>query len=175
MKKFLMLWLPLLLIVLGGVGVGFYFLRSTPDDGASTVVEATPKYKEKTVTEALRSIDAMKYFADYETQIAAFAKLETATDSVVFVPTKSANDSFVKDTALSFDKFILYHIAVSETPINIIDGAKLKTESGQELVIVKVDANLYVRDAKGNDARLRKPIETKNGKIYQIDKVLLTQ
>jgi len=81
----------------------------------------------------------------------------------------------VTETSLSLTKFLPYHVVTSETPIEVAEGKKLKTEDGQEVVIVKVENNLYVRDAKGNDVRLRKPIETKNGKIYVIDKVLLTQ
>ena len=175
MKKFLMLWLPLLLILLGGVGAGFYFLRSTPDENAPVTVEDSPEYKEQTKAVVYKKLEQTKYFAEYETQVAALTKLESAVDSVLFVPSSVSVDTFVKDTALGFVKFIPYHVVISETPIVIAEGSKLKTEDGQEVVIVKVGNDLYVRDAKGNDARLRRPIETKNGKIYVIDRVLLTQ
>jgi len=174
MKKFLMLWVPLIVIVLGGVGVGFYFLKSSPatDD---VVVEDSPAYKEKLTGAVYKEISSTKHLAEYETQVAALTKLDSATAVILFVPSRTSIESFVKDTALDVTKFIPYHVVVSELPIEIAEGAKLKTESGQEIIIVKVDNDLFVRDAKGNDARLRKPVETKNGKIYVIDKVLLTQ
>lgn len=170
-----MFWVPLIILVLGGLGVGFYFLKSSPNNDEQLVVEDLPDYKDKTVAFAYKEVSSTKHFANYETQVAALTKLDSAVDAVVFVPTSAAVDSFVKETALDVAKFIPYHVVLSDTPITITEGAKLKTEDGQEVVIVKVDNELYVRDAKGNDARLRKPIETKNGKIYLIDKVLLTQ
>lgn len=175
MKKFLMLWVPLLLLLAGGVGVGFYFLKSTPDDEVQVVLEDSPEYQEQTVAVVYKKLESTKHFAEYETQVAALTKLETAADSVIFVPSVAAVDTFVKDTALGVVKFIPYHVVISEVPLVVAEGAKLKTEDGQEVVIVKVENDLYVRDAKGNDARLRRPIQTKNGKIYVIDKVLLTQ
>lgn len=175
MKKFLMLWVPLILIVLGGVGVGFYFLKSSPSTDEEVIVEDSPAYKEKTLGVAYKEIATTKHLADYETQVAALTKLDSAVDAVLFVPTKTAVENFVKDTALDFAKFVPYHVVVSELPIVVAEGTKLKTESGQEVIIVKLENDLYVRDAKGNDARIRKPVETKNGKIYLIDKVMLTQ
>jgi uncharacterized surface protein with fasciclin (FAS1) repeats len=175
MKKFLMVWLPLLLIIGGGIGVGFYFLRSTPDGEAPVIVEDAPEFKEQSVATVYKSLEATKHLGEYEVQIAALTKLDAAVDAVLFAPTKAAIDTFVVDTALGVPKFIPYHIVVSDTPLIVEEGSKLKTEDGQELVIVKIDNDLYVRDAKGNDARLRKPIQAKNGKIYIIDKVLLTQ
>lgn len=174
MKKFLMVWLPLLLIVAGGVGVGFYFLRSSPGD-EQVIVEDSPEYKEKTITEAYTTLASTKHLVDYQAQSASLTKLESAVDAVLFAPTKSAIDAFVVETSLGFPKFIPYHVVVSDTPITVDEGAKLTTDDGQEVIIVKTDNILYVRDAKGNDVRLRKPVETKNGRIYIIDKVLLTQ
>jgi uncharacterized surface protein with fasciclin (FAS1) repeats len=176
MKKFLMLWLPLILVVLGGLGVGLWFLNS--DSSSETVVEtveSTPEQKTLTVPAAYKVSNPVKHIAEYELQSAALTKLETAADSVLFVPSKSAIDTFVKDTALGFEKFLPYHVVIGEAAIAIEDGSKLKTEDGQELVVVKIENQLYIRDAKGNDAKLGNPIQAKNGKIYLIDRVLLTQ
>jgi uncharacterized surface protein with fasciclin (FAS1) repeats len=175
MKKFLMVWLPLLLIIAGGVGVGFYFLRSTPEGDEPVIVEDAPEFKEQSVATVYKNLAATKHIAEFEAQVASLTKLDSAVDAVFFAPSQSAVDSFVKDTALGLPKFIPYHVVVSETPLVIDEGVKLRTDDGQEVVIVKIDGNLYVRDAKGNDARLRKPVQAKNGKIYIIDKVLLTQ
>lgn len=176
MKKVLMIWVPLLVIVLGGVGVGFYFLKSSPSNNEEVVTEQdSSAFKEKTVGEAYKELASTKHLADYESQVAALTKLDSATDVVLLVPTQTAIETFVKDTALDVAKFLPYHVVTSETPLTITEGTKLKTEDGQELIVVKTGADLYVRDAKGNEARLRRPVEAKNGKIYIIDKVLLTQ
>ena len=93
MKKFLMLWVPLILIVLGGVGVGFYFLKSSPSTDEEVIVEDSPAYKEKTLGVANKEIATTKHLADYETQVAALTKLDSAVDAVLFVPTKTAGAS----------------------------------------------------------------------------------
>lgn len=153
MKKFLMLWLPLIVIVLGGIGVGVYFLRSAPSDADQVVLEDSPEYKEQTLGAVYKQIESTKHFADYEVQVAALTKLDTAIDAVLFVPSKSAIETFIKDTALDVVKFIPYHVVISDLPLVVDDGSKLKTEDGQEVVVVKIDNDLYIRDAKGNDAR----------------------
>jgi uncharacterized surface protein with fasciclin (FAS1) repeats len=175
MKKFLMLWVPLIVIVLGGVGVGIYFLRSTPNEDDQVVLQDSPEYKDQTLGTVYKEIESTKHLAEYEIQVAALTKLDSSIDVVLFVPSKNAIETFIKDTALDVVKFIPYHVVTSDLPLIVEDGSKLKTEDGQEVVIVKIAGDLYVRDAKGNDARLRKPVQTKNGKIYIIDKVLLTQ
>lgn len=175
MKKFLMVWLPLLLIVAGGVGVGMYFLKSADDAEAPVIVEEAPEFKEKTVAEVYANIESISWLKDYETTLPSMTQLSTGTEVVLFAPTKEAVDTFVKDTALSVEKFVPYHIVVSETALSVDEGAKLKTLDGQEIIIVKKEGDLYARDAKGNDARLRKPVQAKNGRIYIIDRVLLTQ
>jgi uncharacterized surface protein with fasciclin (FAS1) repeats len=178
MKK--VLYACLTLTVLSGLGVGFWFLRSdsTENDATQIVEEETADYTQKNVAEAYAEVGSTKHLAEFATQSDSLTKTATAEQVVLFAPTTTALDTFTKETALGFLKFVDYHVVTGSADAmvpEIKDGARLMTEAGQELVIVVQDGNLYVRDAKGNDARLRKPIEAKNGKIYVIDKVLLTQ
>lgn len=174
MKK--ILYVCLALVVLSGVGIGFWLLRSPARTSEPVVSEDdTKKYETSSIMEAYKDLDATSHLADYESQSASLVKLETATNAVFFAPTKTAVDTFVANTALGFVKFLPYHIVLSDQAIEISDGKKLKTDEGQELVIVTIDGDLYVRDAKGNEARLRRPVQTKNGTLYVIDTVLLTQ
>jgi uncharacterized surface protein with fasciclin (FAS1) repeats len=171
------MYICLAILVIGGLGVGAWFLKSGSKNTASAPVEvdAGRDYTKQTTSAVYKSLDATRHLVDFDSTLPAMTQLEVATNVVFFAPSKAAVDNFVKDTGLSLPKFLPYHIVASETPIEVTEGKKLKTEAGQEVVIVKVDNDLYVRDAKGNDARLRKPLTTKNGKIYIIDKVLLTQ
>lgn len=171
------MYICLALIVAGGLGAGFWFLKSgnKTDDLQPVSDDSSKTYVTQTVSEVYKTLPSTKHVAEFDTQVAALTKLETSTNVILFAPTKKAVDTFVTETSLGLVKFLPYHVVSSEAPIEVADGKKLKTEDGQELVIVKVDNELYVRDAKGNDAKLKKPIEAKNGKIYIIDKVLLTQ
>lgn len=175
MKK--VMYICLILVVLGGVGVGVYFLKSGNSNKTQTNdTETTLDYSQSSVSDAYKGLSSISYLTEYESQSAVMTKLDSATNLVFFAPTKKAVDDFVASTALSLTKYLPYHVVIDETnPVSVTEGAKLKTEDGQEVIIVKVDGNLYVRDAKGNDVRLRKPITVKNGAIYIIDKVLLTQ
>lgn len=175
MKK--VMYICLAILLLGGVGTGAWFLKFGSKDPAKAPsdVVTTKDYSSQTASAVYKTLESTKYLSDYDAEVPAMTKLEISTNVVFFAPTKTAFDAFVKDTGLGMPKFLPYHIVTSETPIEVVDGKKLKTEDGQEVIIVKVGNDLYVRDAKGNDSRLRKPIATKNGKIYVIDKVLLTQ
>lgn len=175
MKK--VLYMCLGLVLLGGVGAGFWLMRQGNDSAVQPVVEESQTDQStKTVREVIGQLDTLKHLEPLLAQTPGVAAIETAADIVLFVPSKTAVDTFTKDTALGLEKFLAYHLVSSTAPIaELAEGQKLKTADGQELIIVKVDNKLYVRDAKGNDARLRKPIQAKNGKIYLIDRVLLTQ
>ena len=175
MKK--VMYICLGIILLGGVGAGIWFLKSgnKTDEPQPVSAESSKTYSTQTVSTVYKSLDSTKHLSEFDTQVAALTKLEVSPHVVLFAPTKKAVDTFITETSLGLVKFLPYHVVSSDTPIEVVDGKKLKTEDGQEVVIVKIDNDLYVRDAKGNDVRLRKPIEAKNGKIYVIDKVLLTQ
>jgi uncharacterized surface protein with fasciclin (FAS1) repeats len=175
MKK--VMYICLALIVFGGLGAGFWFLKSgnKTDNPQPVADESSRTYMTQTVSALYKTLVSTKHIAEYDTQVAALTKLETSPNVVLFAPTKKAVDTFVTETSLGLVKFLPYHVVASDAPIEVTDGKKLKTEDGQEVIIVKIANDLYVRDAKGNDVRLRKPIEAKNGKIYIIDKVLLTQ
>jgi len=175
MKKVMYICLGILL--LGGVGVGVWFLKSgnKSDEPQPISAETTRSYSTKTVSAVYKSLESTKHLAEFDTQVGALNKLEVSQNVVLFAPTKKAVDSFITETSLGLVKFLPYHVVTSDLPIEVVEGKKLKTEDGQEVIIVKVDNDLFIRDAKGNDVRLRKPIEAKNGKIYVIDKVLLTQ
>jgi uncharacterized surface protein with fasciclin (FAS1) repeats len=175
MKK--VMYICLAILVFGGLAVGGWFMRSGSKNPATAPVEVDTgrDYTKQTTGAVYKSLDALKHIVDFDSTVPALTKLEVAPNVVFFAPSKAAVDTFVKDTSLSLPKFLPYHVVASDTAIDVSDGKKLKTEDGQEVVIVKIGNDLYVRDAKGNDARLRKPLTTKNGKIYVIDKVLLTQ
>lgn len=165
------------LIVLGGLGVGFWFLKSgnKTDEPQPISAEATKNYSSQTVSAVYKSLDSTKHIAEFDTQVAALTQLETSPNVILFAPTKKAVDTFVTETSLGLVKFLPYHVVASDTLLEVADGKKLKTIDGQELLIVKTGNDLFVRDAKGNDVQLHRPIEAKNGKIYVIDRVLLTQ
>lgn len=162
---------------MSGVGVGYWFMKQgSKENNEPQVVEVvTDKYINQSIVSAYKDLEATKHIAEYESQVGSLTKLEGSTYAAMFIPTKQAVDDFVESTALGFVKFLPYHVAVSESPIEIKEGAKIKTDDGQELVVVVKQGDSYIRDAKGNDVRLRTPIATKNGPIYIIDKVLLTQ
>jgi len=166
-----------MVIILGGVGVGFWFMRDSSGNSEIPVISenTTTELPDRLVSEAFQELDATKHLVLYFTTVPAMTQTQTATNIILFAPTNTAVETFVKDTALGLEKFLPYHIVSSETPIEIADGKRLKTADGQELLVVLIDGDLYIRDAKGNDVRLRKPVNAKNGKIYMIDKVLLTQ
>ena len=174
MKK--VLWICLVLIVIGGVGAGVWFMRQSPaseqmvsEDSSTTDVSLLK------LSEAYSKFDSIAYLKDYQTTTAAMTQLETGTNVIFFAPIKTSADSLLKDSALNIEKFLPYHIVVSETPITVTEGTRLKTLDGMELNVIKKDNNLYIRDAKGNDVRLRKPFQAINGTLYIIDSVLLTQ
>lgn len=177
MKK--ILYICLALIILSGIGVGSWFMFGSPGKSSETAdISESDKadYSTKTVSEVFQQLESTKHLAVYYATTPALTQTETGTNVIFFAPNKTAVDTFTKDTALGLEKFLPYHVVVSsELPVNVIDGAKLKTVDGQELLVVTANGDLYLRDAKGNDVRLRKPIDAKNGKIYVIDKVLLTQ
>lgn len=174
MKK--VMYICLGLLVVGGMGVGFWFLKSgNKTDVTQPTADVSKDHTSQTVSTVYKELGSTKHIAEFDTQVAALTKLDTAPHVVLFAPSKKAVDEFVTATSLGLVKFLPYHVVASETTIDISDGKKLKTEDGQEVIIVKVDNVLYVRDAKGNDAKLAKPITAKNGVIYVIDKVLLTQ
>lgn len=180
MKKFLIVWLPLLILVIAGVGVGFWFLRDTTSQQVSSSDQQTAElandYSTKTMSETLSSLDSVKGLVPFlGSELTALFQLDTAK-IVFFAPTEAALNQFSKDTAVAPTKMIPYHVVVGELEDPVVaENTRLKTKDGQELSFVKKENALYVRDAKGNDVRLRKPIQTKNGKLYIIDKVLLTQ
>lgn len=170
-------YICLIVVILGGVGVGFWFMRESNSNSAIPEISetTTTELPELLVSEAFQVLEATKHLGTFYAIVPAMTQTQTATNVVLFAPTNSAVETFVKDTALGLEKFLPYHIVSSETPIEIADGKRLKTADGQELLVVLIDGDLYIRDAKGNDVRLRKPVNAKNGKIYMIDKVLLTQ
>lgn len=176
MKKFLMLWLPLIIIVLGGLGVGFWFLR---DNGTKTTTETveqtTSDSTTKSVAEVIPDIKSAKYLTDVLTSSGQIGVLQDGLNVIFFAPTQDSSDKFTADTKLDLPKVLPYHIVTSELAQEVVEGTKLKTKTGQEVIIVKKDGNLYVRDAKGHDYRLRKPVSAKNGKLYLIEGVLLPQ
>ena len=179
MRKFLMLWLPLIIVIGAGVGVGMWFLRDAPANSPQAdqqAVESSVDYTSKTMSETVGSLESTK-------GLVAFLGAETVSvfesdvsKIVFFAPTEAAITQFSKDTAILPSKIMPYHIVLGDTTDPpVVENTRLKTKDGQELTIIKKDNVLYIRDAKGNDVRLRKPIQTKNGKLYIIDKVLLTQ
>jgi uncharacterized surface protein with fasciclin (FAS1) repeats len=175
MKK--VMYICLALLVVGGLGVGFWFLKSgnKTDEPQPASAETNKNYSSQTVSSVYKTLDSTKHIAQFDTQVAALTKLDVSPYVILFAPTKKAVDTFVTETSLGLVKFLPYHVVASDAPIDVSDGKKLKTVDGQELVIVKTGNDLFVRDAKGNDVQLKKPIEAKNGKIYLIDRVLLTQ
>ncbi len=176
-----MLWLPLILVIITGIGVGLYFLRETPASPTTSSptesnTEVSGDYHAKTVYETMNELDSIKGLATYLDPSTISVFEADASRIVFFAPSDTAIQNFSKDTGVLPVKVMPYHIVLGETTDPVVqENTRLKTENGQELTIIKKDANLYVRDAKGNDVRLRKPIEAKNGKVYIIDKVLLTQ
>lgn len=174
-----MFWLPLLIVILAGLGVGVYFLRDSPPSSLPNeeqTVDVAGDYSTKTMSEVVGSLESTKGLITYFGP-EIITDFESATaKSVFFAPSAKAMQDFSKDTAVLPVKLMSYHVVVDAAADPVVtENKRLKTKDGQELTIIKKDSVLYVRDAKGNDVRLRKPIQTKNGKIYIIDKVLLTQ
>ena len=174
-----MLWLPLIIIIAAGIGVGLWFLREAPANSSQAdqqTVESSADYSTKTMSEVVGSLESTKGLVPFlGAEIISLFESD-ASKIVFFAPTEAAVTQFSKETAILPSKIMPYHIVFGDTadPI-VLENTRLKTKDGQELTFVKKDNVLYVRDAKGNDVRLRKPLQTKNGKLYIVDKVLLTQ
>lgn len=170
------LYISFAIIVLGGLGVGAWLIKSGNTDKPSGPTTSQPEQETtstKTVVDLLASMTDIKEFTDLAVPL---LPTDAATQKViVFAPTATAIQKFTADTALSLSKFANYHVVVTDIEVVATDGVKLKTKDGQEVLIVKKDNQLFVRDAKGYDYRLRKPVQANNGKIYTIDGVLLTQ
>jgi uncharacterized surface protein with fasciclin (FAS1) repeats len=165
-------------LLLGGAGIGFWLLRQgeQPPDQTQTIAteqDVDIPSSSKSLSEVLVGLSEHKEFVDLIAP--TLPESGSMANTIVFVPTVAARQKFVTDTALSLSKYSNYHVVVSDVEIQISDGVRLKTKHGQELLVVKKDNQLFVRDAKGNDSRLRKPLVTTDGKIYYIDNVLLTQ
>jgi uncharacterized surface protein with fasciclin (FAS1) repeats len=174
MKK--ILYISFAIVILGGLGVGGWLIRSGNADKPAAPVSQQPEPETtsaKSVSDLLVSMTDIKEFSDLAAPL--LPATTAAQKVIVFAPTAAAIQKFTVDTALSLSKFANYHVVVTDTEIAAADGVKLKTKDGQEVLIVKKENQLYVRDAKGNDYRLRKPVQASNGKVYTIDGVLLTQ
>ena len=175
MKK--VLYICLVLILLSGVGIGLWFMRQGNQTSVveQSAADTSLDLSDKTVFEAYSELESTKHLSQYEALTPALNKTESAIFTLFFAPKKEAVEAFTKDTALGLERFLPYHVVISDTAIEPADGMKLKTDDGQELLVFAKNNDLYLRDAKGNEVRLRKPITAKNGRIYIIDSVLLTQ
>lgn len=175
MKK--IIYISLAVIVLCGVGAGFWLLRSDSNQTVESneAADSSINVSDLSLARAIEKLNSTQHLEKFLTTLPAMTQLDTATYAIIFAPNQLAVDTFTKDTALGLERFLPYHIVVSDTPVEVIEGARLKTLDGQELLIVKTDGDLYVRDAKGIDSKIKRPVEAKNGSLYLIDKVLLTQ
>ena len=174
MKK--VFWICLALIVIAGIGVGAWFMQQEPVTQTSVTEDSTDiDVSSLALSEAVTKIESVRYLSEFAPVNAAMTQLEVGSNVVLFAPAQTASDTLLKDSGLSVEKFLGYHIVVSDVPITVEEGVKLRTQEGSEVNIIKKDNALYVRDAKGNDVRLRKPLQAQNGSLYIIDSVLLTQ
>jgi len=175
MKKFLMLWLPLILTVVGGLGVGFYFLRSPSDQADEAIIQEEVNEPELTVSQIVADLDTTKHLVPILDAELQNTTLTDGLNVVFFAPTQDAIDQFTEKTGLGLESVLQYHLSSSETPTEIKDGTKIVMKNNKQVIIVDKEGKLFVRDAKGNDYPIRNPLKGKNGEMYLIEGVLLPQ
>ena len=186
-KKRIIILLIIIILIISALGFGAYKLVTMNPDQTTSSTSVADQNKEPTQSIAA-IISSSKNLNDFEKQLKAvglYTDLEGATPYTVFAFTNDGfknSDQAVKnlfnqtDTELT-KNIINYHIASGKIePDAMVEGLKIKTMNGSEIVVKSEDKNLYIVDMKGNKWQVTNAgIPAKNGAVYEINGVLLPQ
>lgn len=187
-KKTVLLIISILVLVLIAGSIVYLFVFNKKDI-TETKTETTTSQgiaQNKSTLDYLSSNKQTSLFYNYLKDAAMLTKIEGVGPYTLFVPDdnafKAINDSYkqiIFDSSKPqiLNNILSYHITEGNLDnTNITNGQKVKTITGQEVLIEQKEGNIYVIDAKGNKAVVKTAnIKTKNGVIYIIDSILLPQ
>lgn len=177
MSKKTILLAVLFLVICGGL---LYFILYGGTNSADEQPQASVSEVDssQTTTQALVSQDSLSSFNEALSSAGLTDKVEP--EVTVMAPNNEAfknlpEGDVIKET-LNED-ITSYHLVKGVFKSSeLTNNQKLPTVNGQDLVVIIDDDQLYIVDAKGNKAKiLTADLETSNGVIHEIDRVLLTQ
>jgi len=186
-KKRIIVLLIIIIVIISALAFGAYKIVSMNPEQSTTSTSVADQNKEP--TDSLASIiSSSNDLNDFEKQIKAvglYSDLEGTTPYTVFAFTgngyKSADQSvkdLFKQTDTELTKNVVnYHIASGKIePDSMVDGLKIKTMNGSEVVVSVVEKNIYIMDMKGDKWKVTEAgISAKNGTIYKVEGILVPQ
>lgn len=187
-KKILILTASILIII--ALVVTVLFIRSNNSKEVSEAkTENTTNQSAtegKTTVEYISGNKSISTFNDSLNKAGLIAKIDAAGPFTVFAPSNDAFKNmpegynqilFDESKPQTLNNVLSYHIAEAKIDsTNMTNGQKIKTITGQELLVELKDNNIYITDAKGTKVVVKKAnIITSNGVVYIIDGVLLPQ
>jgi uncharacterized surface protein with fasciclin (FAS1) repeats len=186
-KKRIIVLLIIIFIIILGLAFGAYKLvtMSPEQSGSATTVADQNKESTESLAAIISSTNDLNDFEKQLKNVGLFTDLEGNTPYTIFAFTNTGyknSEQAVKDlfkqTDTELTKNIMnYHIASGKIdPDAMVDGLKIKTMNGSEIIVKSEDKSLYIVDMKGDKRKvIEAGIPAKNGAIYEIDGVLLPQ
>lgn len=186
-KKRIIILLIIIVIIISALGFGAYKIVTMKPEQQSANTAVADQNQEPTATLAaiISSTTDLNDFEKQLKEVGLYTDLDGTTPYTVFAFTNNGfknSEQAVKDLFKRTDteqtkNIINYQIASGKIePDAMVDGLKIKTMNGSEVVVKSENKNLYIVDMKGNKWKVIKAgIPAKNGTIYEVDGVLLPQ
>ena len=178
-----------ILVILGGGGVSAYYAffseRTGGDETQTTNNQTSTVIPTQDIMTIIEADSNLSNFSKLLTASGVKFTLQTVGTNYLVLTTN--NDGYKSlpagyyDSLLTVEKqTIAQNIAKYQVALlpatDLVDGQKLKTLNGQELIVGLKDGKLTFKDAKANVANaIGDVIKATNGSMYVIDLLLLPQ